>query len=443
MRTPILSVLALVTGCSEDGGKALADPVPFLELPESIEAEVVPGQNTVIPVLVKNTGTVAADARATVTGDFSVPAERFTVDVDGSFEVQLSVSPASYDALDGTLTVTAGTESWSTQLVITIDPDVDGDGFLAQEARGDDCDDTNAAINPGADELCSGIDENCNGEIDDGLATQIYYPDTDNDGFGDALGTPVEACKAPTGFVADNTDCDDSDDSARPGATEVFYDGVDQDCLGGSDFDQDGDGEDAISGKGADCNDLDVNIFPGAVELDDHLDNDCDSYIDEDIVHVGDLLITEIFTDPQMSPVGEGEWVEFHNVSDTHIDIDQVRVTFGDIENSLAFGVLPPDAVYLACGTLMSSRTDGLECDEAVLITNKATRIIVTGPQGEVDRVDATGWAQTPGRSIELASDKQDDVLNDAEGSWCEGVSLFGVAAGDRGTPGVVLPPCP
>ncbi|HCH64413.1 MAG TPA: hypothetical protein DFR83_16525, partial [Deltaproteobacteria bacterium] len=102
----------------------------------------------------------------------------------------------------------------------------------------DDCDDTDENVNPGASEVCDGVDNNCSGTADDGLTFVDYYPDTDGDGYGDEEGTPVNDCAMPSAYVEDNTDCDDSDADVNPGATEIEDDSIDQDC----------DGEDATSG---------------------------------------------------------------------------------------------------------------------------------------------------------------------------------------------------
>ncbi|MBK9639421.1 MAG: putative metal-binding motif-containing protein [Bacteroidetes bacterium] len=47
-----------------------------------------------------------------------------------------------------------------------------------------DCNDNNAAINPGAVEACNGVDDDCNGLIDDGVVSLMYYVDGDGDGYG-------------------------------------------------------------------------------------------------------------------------------------------------------------------------------------------------------------------------------------------------------------------
>ncbi|MFO7962810.1 MAG: MopE-related protein [Desulfobacterales bacterium] len=110
--------------------------------------------------------------------------------------------------------------------------DADGDGYYA-EATGCwpvDCDDTDAAINPGAVEVCDGKDNDCDGEVDEGVQN-IYYQDADGDGYGDPMNS-IQDCSAPSGYVTDNTDCDDTDASVNPGAAEVCDDGIDNDCDG-------------------------------------------------------------------------------------------------------------------------------------------------------------------------------------------------------------------
>ena len=97
-----------------------------------------------------------------------------------------------------------------------------------------DCDDNDSNINPGAQEICNGIDDDCDGLIDDAdssvTGTTTYYEDNDGDGYGDA-GSTIDACSQPSGYVTDNTDCDDNDSNINPGAQEICN-GMDDDCDG-------------------------------------------------------------------------------------------------------------------------------------------------------------------------------------------------------------------
>jgi hypothetical protein len=212
-------------------------------------------------------------------------------------------------------------------------PDLDGDGYgdsssssvaCAQPAGaiadGSDCDDRDAAVHPGADEWCNGYDDDCDGTVDESSAVDAstWYADLDGDGYGDPANTSV-ACSQPPLSSTDNTDCDDSqasvhpgaeevwydgidqdcdgndndrdedgyaidqdcdedDPEVNPGATEIWYDGVDQDCSGGSDYDYDGDGYDSESHGGDDCDDADDAVWPGAPdEPYDGVVSDCDA----------------------------------------------------------------------------------------------------------------------------------------------------------------------
>ena len=112
-----------------------------------------------------------------------------------------------------------------------------GAGFVLNNT---DCDDTNMAVNPGATEVCNGVDDDCDTFIDEGVQL-TFYADGDGDGFG--AGAPTLACTAPPGFVSNNTDCNDGNAAINPGASEVC-DGVDNNCNGSTDegFDLDGDG---------------------------------------------------------------------------------------------------------------------------------------------------------------------------------------------------------
>ncbi len=102
----------------------------------------------------------------------------------------------------------------------------DGDGFLASEC---DCDEGNSEVHPGARETCNGIDDDCDGVIDEGVVA-IAYLDGDADGYGDA-DAPALTCDLPRAHVWTAGDCDDSDPAISPDATERC-DNVDNDCDG-------------------------------------------------------------------------------------------------------------------------------------------------------------------------------------------------------------------
>ena len=146
------------------------------------------------------------------------------------------------DDCDGTI------DDGCTVYTFFADADIDGYGNAAVSVTNftgiaptgyvsntDDCDDSNAAVNPAATEICNAIDDDCDGSVDEGLVFTTYYADADSDGFGDALITTASCAGTPAGYVADNTDCDDTQSTVYPGATEIC-DGLDNDCDG--DFDE-------------------------------------------------------------------------------------------------------------------------------------------------------------------------------------------------------------
>jgi len=153
-----------------------------------------------------------------------------------------------------------------------------------------DCDDGEVTTYPGADEYCDGVDNDCDGDVDEDTALDAltWYADGDEDGFGDAAVTDIE-CYQPTGFVEDDTDCDDTDPDIYPGATEVPYDGIDDDCDGSDLTDVDGDGYDwdGLTG-GTDCDDTDASINPASVESADGVDENCDGTVDEGTIYYDD-----------------------------------------------------------------------------------------------------------------------------------------------------------
>ncbi len=151
--------------------------------------------------------------------------------------------------------------------------DEDGDGFYSYE----DCDDTRGDVYPGAPEICDGIDNDCDGDIDEGVLL-TFYADTDEDGFGDATVTEL-ACSAPAGFVADNTDCDDGDEHEFPG--QVWYLDRDGDNFGDGSTEiscerpMNGFLADELTATDTDCDDNNGDEFPGQEW---YLDADADGF---------------------------------------------------------------------------------------------------------------------------------------------------------------------
>lgn len=171
--------------------------------------------------------------------------------------------------------------------------DADGDGYMNDA----DCDDADAAIYPGAEELCDALDNNCDNRVDGADATDLteWSRDEDGDGFGDPT-SRIWACWAPAGFVLDSTDCDDQNGAVNPSAIEVCDEGeqLDNDCSGDAasvdvpgakpyyrDADKDGFGDERDpwnislrcepsltyrTSEPGDCNDQDESAFTGQTE---------------------------------------------------------------------------------------------------------------------------------------------------------------------------------
>ncbi len=209
--------------------------------------------------------------------------------------------------------------------------DLDGDGWAGDatrmqcdapaeysEALGD-CNDDDVSVHPDAEEVCDGVDNDCDGVIDP--PDQTWYTDADGDGYGDP-DSAVEDCAQPVDAVSDATDCDDGRADAWPGADEVWYDGIDQDCAGGDDFDADGDGEQSDAYGGVDCQDWNATVGTFAEEV-------CGDYIDEDCDGVAEACsLGPLLTIDEADFVLDGEYS--HNYYGLSLTIGQDLTSRGD-----------------------------------------------------------------------------------------------------------------
>lgn len=212
------------------------------------------------------------------------------------------------------------------------------EGYIADFT---DCDDANALIHPFATELCNLLDDNCNAVVDDGIVFITYYFDNDNDGFGDNFQDSTN-CIIPFGYVLNNTDCNDLDNMIYPSAIE-YCNYIDDDCdlvvddgltvlTYYQDFDNDSYGNDAIDSMdcafvfgyvldNTDCDDLNAAIYPGATEILNGLDDNCNQMIDEGLDGIENLnqLSLQIMPNPNKGV--------FEITVDTHLENITVIIT--------------------------------------------------------------------------------------------------------------------
>ncbi len=302
--------------------------------------------------------------------------------------------------------------------------DVDGDGVSSAlccngAACGQDCDDARRGTNPSVPEVCDGLDNDCDGTVDEGLLVELFR-DADHDGVGITASTAL-ACPGAPGFASGSGDCDDTRASVRPTAPEIC-DVLDNDCDGATDehtlavpwyVDADGDGWGVVSADAlpvdscvppanrairlGDCNDGDANVAPTARERCNGVDDDCSGradfkigahdFEDDDSDGVPDAACAAATADcndrdPTIAPGGLELCDVWDNDCDTMVDEGAAdRAWYADMDGD-GFG--DPAATVSSCAVIPGRVLDASDCDDLNGSTNPG-RSDACGGQPQVD----------------------------------------------------------
>lgn len=358
---------------------------------------------------------------------------------DGSDKADTNPTTGDSDSTTGTDT---GTPSWL---------DGDDDGVTAADG---DCDDDDPTVFPGATEDCNGKDDNCNGVTDEG------FGDVDADGTADC--EDHEDCDGIDNDGDGKADEDFADldsDGVADCVGDEICDGIDNDGDGLIDegYDADGDGYTqcgTASGGGVsealeDCDDTDASINPGATEASgDRVDNNCDGAIDDGLWSEGELVITEIMNNPSAVSDTYGEWFEVQNQSDRDLLLNGLTILSSS--GSEEHLVKPADGEFieLAPGEYFVFGINGTARDNGgvdvgyvyddITLSNESDTLSIMQGTHLVDAVSWDGGTSYPdpeGASLTLDPGFIDDELNDNAVYWCA-ATLVWRGSTDMGSPG-------
>ncbi len=232
-----------------------------------------------------------------------------------------------------------------------------------------------------------------------------WYQDLDFDNFGNPSVTLVSVTQPP-GYVADNTDCDDGQNTINPGATEIVGDGIDQNC----------DGFDVVSS-----------------------------------VNAGDIIVSEIMMNPSAVSAAAGEWFEVYNTRfDVIVDLAGWTVRDLGVDAFIvATSVLVPPGEYrvfaINGNPLLNGGVTADYVYGGMVFSNVADEVELVDPSVTiVDTVaydSGLAWPVASGAATSLNPTLLNSVANDAAASWC--LASTPLSGGDLGTPRVTNDPCP
>ncbi len=369
---------------------------------------------------------VTLDFSGDVADQFELVAVDESLSPGSSLHVPVTFTPASYDDRSVLGSI----------LVTSNDPDretvvVSLSGSVSIDGDGDG----RAATEAGGSD-CDDTDP----EIHHG-ATEVWYDGVDQDcDSASDFDADMDGYDSEI-YASDGTDCDDEDGSIYPGAPETWYDGLDGDCSGGDDFDADGDGYEG-GPAGDDCDDTSTEAYPGGVEglEPDLVDNDCDGTVDEDFLEPGVVIFSEIMANSGWADDTSGEWFEVYNTGSFAVDlIGWTARDDGSDEMTIEDHVVVDPGGYAVLGTGDYGSSGGVTADYIYDWTDlnlhndgdtlylELGSTLITGTSWEEEHaVSGVSWA--------LMSEHHTATVSSDPDHWC--YSDVAYPCGDLGTPG-------